>query len=173
MYNGKTLLQHAIDTAVKTSAIKILVVLGCYSNVIKKELKGDVTIVFNEDWSEGMASSIVCGLKSLTTLFPVVDAVIFMVCDQPYISTEILNELVEEYIKTGKPIIASSYDNNLGIPALFDSSLFTKLLALKGDTGAKKIIAQNAESMCSINFPLGNIDIDTDAAYIALLQQPI
>ncbi len=169
-YNGKTLLQHGLQVAIDSAASPVIAILGANADLLKKDIDNNkITIVINKEWSEGMASSIRCGLEKLLEIAPLVDAVIIMVCDQPHVNVKLLNGLVEKYGETGNPIIASSYENSMGTPALFEKSIFEKLLALKGDTGAKKIMKENAERVSVVNFPLGKIDIDTMEDYESLL----
>ncbi len=56
----------------------------------------------------------------------------------------------------------------MGTPALFDKTIFASLLKLKGDTGAKKIMKKNPDQVAVVDFPLGNIDIDTEEDYESL-----
>jgi molybdenum cofactor cytidylyltransferase len=93
------------------------------------------------------------------------DSIIFMVCDQPYVSSSLLLSLIEKKQVTGMPIVASSYEEKLGTPAIFHRSFFPALLELKGDIGARKIIIDNPEKVTTILFPKGQIDIDTNKDY--------
>lgn len=169
-FNGQTLLQHGLQVAVDTGLQPIITVLGAKADLLKKQLDNQAaTLIFNEEWEEGMASSIRCGLKQLLIVAPDIKAVILMVCDQPFITAKLLLELVEKYKQTGKPIIASSYKKSMGTPALFDKKLFTYLLALKGDTGARKLMKENPDLVDLVDFPMGAIDIDTEDDYKGLL----
>jgi molybdenum cofactor cytidylyltransferase len=168
-YEGKTLLQHGIQQAVATGATPIIAVLGANADfLIKETAYHGIEVILNPQWNEGMASSIRCGIKYLQDRKPDVHAAIIMVCDQPYVTTQLLNDLVENYQATRKPIVASSYANIQGTPALFDKTIFAALLELKGDVGAKKIMKENPGMVELVNFPLGNIDIDTKEDYESL-----
>ena len=61
---------------------------------------------------------------------------------------------------TKKSIVASRYADTLGVPALFDRSLFDQLLSLGNEAGAKSIILRNRECVAQLSFPEGAIDID-------------
>ena len=167
-YQNKTLLQHVIDVA-KQSAQAVVVVLGCEADTILNSTDIEsLYVAKNEDWQSGMASTIRCGIKTLEYSTPAADAAILMVCDQPYVSVELLDNLIKKQKETGKPIVASEYDGVLGTPALFHESFFSRLIDIKGDTGAKKIMMQNADLVASIPFLNGGIDIDTLDDYEAL-----
>ncbi len=170
-YKGKTLLKHAVQLAVDAVLNPIVIVMGANEGLLTKEFEeSQATIVINNVWEEGMASSIRTGLKKMLELEPTINSVIMMVCDQPYVTVQLLQHLITQRNKTGKPIIASSYKNNLGTPALFDVGIFNELMQLKGDTGAKKILNNHPEWVAVIDFPMGEIDIDTEEDYNELLR---
>jgi molybdenum cofactor cytidylyltransferase len=168
-YNGKSLLEHTVDIANDTDANPVIVVLGANAALLENEIaEKKVHPVENKDWQEGMASSIRCGLKTLMKIAPLSDAVILMVCDQPYISSPLLNKLIATQKTTGKLIVTSQYENTIGPPALFYKTVFPALLELKGDAGARKIVEQHYQDTATVLFPRGNVDIDTEADYKAL-----
>jgi molybdenum cofactor cytidylyltransferase len=131
-----------------------------------------VHLAINTEWPEGMASSIRVGLNTLLQVASSSDGVILMVCDQPYVTPSLLNEIIIAHKDTNKPIITCSYANTFGPPSLFHKSLFPELLQLKGDTGARKIVQQHANDVGVIPFPQGTIDIDTQSDYEKLTKRP-
>jgi molybdenum cofactor cytidylyltransferase len=168
-YNGKSLLEHTVDTANDTDANPVIVVLGANAALLEKVIgEKKVHIVENKEWKEGMASSIRCGLNALVHIAPSSEAVILMVCDQPHVSASLLNELIATQKKTGKPIVTSQYENSFGPPAIFHKTTFQELMQLKGDAGARKIVALHSNDTATVLFAQGNIDIDTEADYQAL-----
>lgn len=174
-YKGKNLLRHTVDEALKTGCQSVFVVLGANSELLKKELKDKpISIVENAGWQEGMASSIRCGLETITNTILRPDCIIFMVCDQPYVSSSLLLSLVDKKNETKMPIVASSYENKsesyrMGTPALFNKSFFPALMELKGDKGARKLIADNLDKVATVEFPEGITDIDTKEDYESLI----
>ena len=165
-YRGKTLLQHTIDTALESQASPILVVLGSGKDAIKKELEQkQVFILENSSWESGMASSISCGITNLQELPPESKAAILMVCDQPFVDAKLLNNLITKHKDTRQSIVASSYANTLGTPALFHQSLFSELLVLEGESGAKSLIKKYSLQTGFVSFDQGSIDIDTRENY--------
>lgn len=169
-YKTSTLLEHALDIALQAKAHPVIAVLGANKDLIKGSLKSNKAVfVINNAWQEGMASSIRCGLQKILEIKPAIEAVIFLVCDQPYVSKKLLQQLIDAHLTSGRPIVASHYKNNTGTPALFHSSLFSAIMNLKGDAGAKKILQQYPEMVAIIDFPLGEIDIDTSGDYEKLI----
>lgn len=171
-YQGKSLLQHALDEALQTTMRPVIVVTGFNSEAVKKKVEGiNVDVVENKGWEEGMASSLRCGLAAAQKMGAAIDGIIFMVCDQPYITKSLLNSLLQAQHETGLPIVASNYEDKLGTPALFHKSFFNELMELKGDTGAGKLIKLHEGLVATVAFPKGIIDIDTKKDYEDLLQQ--
>jgi molybdenum cofactor cytidylyltransferase len=168
-YNGKSLLEHTVDTANDADANPVIVVLGANAALLGKEIdEKKVHIVENKEWKEGMGASVRCGLNTLLHIAPSCDAVMIMVCDQPFVSASLLKELIATQKNTGKHIVTSEYENAVGPPALFCKSIFPELLELKGDAGARKIIEQRSNDVAKVLFKKGNIDIDTEADYKSL-----
>jgi molybdenum cofactor cytidylyltransferase len=160
-YNGETLLQTAVKNALAVSET-VLVVLGANRETIEHSIKDQqVDILYNTSWQEGMASSIRLAIEKLQTDYLQVTSVIIMLADQPFADAEILKQLTEEADKTDKKIIASQYNETLGVPVLFKSGYFPYLLALKGHDGAKKLLMLHDDDVQPVPFPLGSVDIDT------------
>lgn len=168
-FNEKSLLGHVADAAVNSNANNVIVVLGANADMIAKEIdKIKFHVIVNAEWEEGMASSVRIGLKTLQKLSPSVDAVIFMVCDQPFVTSSVLNDLINTQNATGKAIVTCNYGETIGPPALFHKSLFPELMQLRGDAGARKIIQQHGDDVATVLFTKGKIDIDTKEDYEAL-----
>ncbi|KAA5540358.1 nucleotidyltransferase family protein [Adhaeribacter rhizoryzae] len=174
LYEGQPLLQRAIQTALASSCEPVLVILGSNAEAFQASLNDlPVQTIFNPDWQEGMASSIRQGILALNQMAPDLDGAIIMVCDQPFVTTALLNDIVEQKRLHGHGIIACSYHNTLGTPALFDKQFFPELLALKGQEGAKKLLFRHAAVVTPITFPLGTFDIDTPQDYEDLQQHRV
>lgn len=168
-YQNTTLLQHAIDVAKQSEAQSIIVVLGSNADIIFSEINtSGIHIVKNDDWKSGMGTTIRCGVQAVQMLDSKVDAAILMVCDQPFVTSDLLNGLIKKQKETGEPIIASQYGDTIGTPALFHNRFFSELIKLEGDAGAKKIMMRNRDFLATIPFPKGSIDIDTMDDYESL-----
>jgi molybdenum cofactor cytidylyltransferase len=166
LFKGKTLLENAIDAATHSVCTPIIVVLGALKMeiTVAKAFKS-VFIIKNENWCEGIAASIRCGISELQRVEPAAINAIIMLCDQPFADAVLLNKLVEKQSETQKEIVSCEYKSTLGVPVLFHKTFFSALLQLKGEEGAKKIVFDNQASLATIPFPLGHIDIDTREDY--------
>jgi molybdenum cofactor cytidylyltransferase len=166
LYKGQTLLQNTLSVALTSNAQSVMVVLGANADILQTEItNGKIHVVVNDDWQEGMGSSIRTGVKAITEINPSTEGVILLVCDQPFINSALLNNLITAHQKTGKEIVACTYGNTFGPPVFFHQSLFSELLQLKGDTGARSIVQKHLDNMEAIPFPEGIFDIDTEGDY--------
>lgn len=168
-YEGRSLLRRAAETSLASVCRPIIVVTGAHNTETTHEVIDlPVIIAHNERWRDGMSASIA---KGLTTLEAASDqapprAVVLMLCDQPFVSSEHINMLVTTYLTTGKPIVASSYADARGVPALFDRRAFPALMKLQGDRGARALLAaQSARDIACVPFQRGIVDIDTVRDY--------
>jgi molybdenum cofactor cytidylyltransferase len=173
-YGGRTLLRNAAGTAVASVCRPILVVLGAYADQLQSEIDDlPVQAVVNEWWAEGMGSSIRAGLEALEhgDREGAAEAVVLMLCDQPFVMAAVINDLVTAFRSSGKGIIASEYGGTVGVPALFGREYFAELAALSGAAGARQIIAAHASEVVRVPFPKGTTDIDTPEDYLQLQQR--
>jgi len=170
-FKGKTLLAHTIKEAAEAGAQPVVVVTGANADEISKEIQKErVEIVFNKNWEQGMASGIVIGLQNAIRLNKGLQNVIITVCDQPFVSSSLFQQLIQEQIKNKKHIVASAYADTIGTPALFTAKYFPGLMGLTGDQGAKGLLKKYSEDLATVDFPDGYIDIDTQEDYENLLR---
>ena len=168
-FGGKTLLRRAAETATCANFEKTVVVLNSESNSFKMEIEGlPVESAINENAKLGISSSIKAGLSAFSENN--FDAVLIMLCDQPLITTKILQKIVETHIQTRKPIVACQYENTFGVPALFAREFFPELMKLHADEGAKNIIKKYLAETEFVNSPEAGLDIDTAEDYRKLTQ---
>jgi molybdenum cofactor cytidylyltransferase len=165
-YKGKPLLQHTIDIAREVNQGLVFTVVGANSDLVQEKINFHDSYVFiHSRWEEGMGSSISFGISSLVKMFSYVKGAVLMVCDQPFISAELLHNLIEAHEEERRNIIASGYSHTLGTPVFFHKSHFKELMQLKGQEGAKKIIYKHEPEVSVVSFPEGAIDIDTVEDY--------
>ena len=161
-YQDKTLLQHTVDSVSELTFDPALLILGAHADEIRDQTDTKaVMLVDNEQWSEGIASSIRLGLSESLKLNASLHHILFLLSDQPYIDTELIQNLIKQHTGGTRPITACYYKEDIGVPAIFSRSFFPQLMNLTGDIGAKKIIAQNIEKVATVRFKKGFFDVDT------------
>ncbi len=157
-YRNTTLLRHLAAQAIASAASEVIIVLGSDSENMRRELKGlPLKIVENKDWEKGIGSSIRAGVREAGTA----GAVLIMLCDQPLVTTSLLNSMIAAF-SGNNSLIACSYSSTVGVPALFGKEFFSELTQLKGDAGAKGVLLRHREKIHQISFPAGSIDVDTE-----------
>ena len=156
---GRSLVRHAAEIAAAARCSPVVVVVGAQAELVRAELVGlGARIVENPAWREGLSTSVHCGIRALPDT---TEAVILMLCDQPAVSSALLEEMQQTQRKTGEQIVACRYGDVLGAPVLFRRERFPALLALAGDEGARALVAQAGADVATVDFADGAFDVDT------------
>lgn len=161
-YQGETLLGRAIRLAREAALHPVIVVLGADREKICETVEtGDAIVVINDEWQEGIASSMRAGLGALSRISPPSAGVLFMPCDQPRLTAEHLRGLLAAFRADGGPAIAASvYSGMRGVPAVFPALVFQQLAKLSGDRGARGLLAHPPCDLMEVPFEGGELDID-------------
>lgn len=166
-YDGKSLLKRSVETALSLDCHEVIVVHGPKATKCQRELTTyNIENIVNEDWESGMASSIKLGLKNIS---PGIQAVLLILCDQPLINHEMLNNLIIAWSADKTKIIASKYSSTIGVPALIPDNYYNDIQKLTGDSGAKNILSENVQNVTTILLPEAEFDIDTEKDFSDLL----
>ncbi|WP_203249128.1 nucleotidyltransferase family protein [Sporosarcina beigongshangi] len=138
-----TLGSLALDTALRSSLDAIYVITKETDDVgwlpVDMKLNNKCSIVPCLSAHEGQSESLKCGIRRAQA--NQMDAVLVMLADQPFITVQMLNEMIAcmENNPTCK-FVASSFDQTIMPPVLLSSVMYPELLALHGDAGAKKLL---------------------------------
>ena len=168
-FRGQTLLRRAALAALGAGCRPVIVVTGAHAEQTRVELRGlDVREAFNARWETGMASSVRAGVGALAEADAEARAVVLMLCDQPYVTGEVIASLVAAHRACGSPVVASRYGGGLGVPALFDRTVFVELAPPEGVAGAKQVIMKYASADGFVPFLAGEIELDTSEDFALL-----
>jgi len=119
----------------------------------------------------GLSTSIKTGLEHALKDNPDVEAVIFCLADQPFLDSLVLRQLAILFYTSRQPLIHCQYKRALtGPPSLIGRKYFPFIKKLTGDAGAKKVFSQFPDDVGIVEFPKGDIDIDTWSDYSELEQ---
>lgn len=167
--DGEAMLQRAIRFAKEAGASPVFVVLGAHRDLIEGAL--DLTTaktIVNNLWEEGVASSIRAGMEAVESDASQADGVLMMICDQPRVTADHLRRMISTYAQSEETAIASTYAGTRGIPAVFPRKAFAELSALRGDKGARSLLANPSWPVIEVPLEGGEIDIDCpeDLAYL-------
>ena len=101
-FKDKTVIETTIDNALSSNADECIVVLGHYASEIKEAIfdnyKDDVKFVENNPVDVGLSTSLYNGLSKLTS-----DLALCITADQPTVSTDTFNKLIEVSQKSDDP----------------------------------------------------------------------
>lgn len=171
-FGGTALVVRVADAACRLKLYPVLAVLGAHAEKIMPYLNmPGIRVVVNEEWEEGMASSIRKGIEAMDRYYPHLDGIMFLVCDQPHLDHQLIRDLIGLQDETGMPAAACSYAGILGTPALFHKSLFHELMQLKGDVGARKLLEKIKDEVAVLTFDHGVLDVDTPEDYSRLMNE--
>jgi molybdenum cofactor cytidylyltransferase len=143
-YQGRPFLEHLLEVTAHREIGARRVVLGAHAEPIAKavDLKAD-EIVINHEWEKGQLSSIQAALRSLP---PGTDGILLCLIDHPLISSALVQDLIEQFYKTKKPVVLPVYEGRRGHPVIFSASLYDELLRAPLETGARAVVwAHSAE----------------------------
>ena len=160
-YKGKYLINHILNTLVKSKVKNIFLVLGFQNLKVRKIIikSEKIKCIYNKKYKSGLSSSIQTGLKKISKKnigFLIVHA------DMPLVSKKIINVLCSAVKNKNKEIFVPVYKKKFGNPLAFRYSMIKFLKKIKGDKGAKKIIKTNKSKIKFIKFNSKSILIDFD-----------
>src|SRR6202521_1927835 len=137
-YQGRPFLEHLLEIAVHPQIGFRRVVLGADAEPIAKaiHLQAD-EIVINPDWEKGQLTSIQAALRSLP---PGTDGILLCLIDHPLISSALVQDLIEQFYTTKKPIVLPVYEGRRGHPVIFSATLYDELLRAPLETGARAVV---------------------------------
>lgn len=141
---------------------EIIIVLGFAADRILPLVKGKEKVrpVINPCFREGMSTSIHHGLKAI---HPQAKGIIIALADQPFITSEIVNLLIERFSEGGKGIVVPVYQGRRGHPVIMDRERYEReLLGLRGDVGGKEIVERHPEDVLAIEVSSSGIVVDID-----------
>ena len=164
-WGDKNLLGHVVEITSRFPVAEVWVVLGHDSERILDETDlGDAGVIENLEWEEGIASSIRVGFDALTRLSRCERALI-VIGDQPEVSEDVVETLLESHEAAGKPVTVPKYRYSWGNPVVVDRSLWPRLMSLDGDEGAQRLWRAHPEWVNEVWFsdiPPRDVDTEND-----------
>ena len=161
---GRAIVRHAVEAVLAGGVDSVWVVTGPDVEPIEAALAGiDVEIVVNPAPEEGQAGSVRAGIAALPAA---VDTALIALGDQPALAPSIIPALLAARRASSKPIVAPRYRDGQGNPVLFKREIFSELLRLTGDQGARPIIQREPARVewVELDLPMPP-DVDTPGDY--------
>jgi molybdenum cofactor cytidylyltransferase len=171
--DGKPLVTHAVDAALAARVERVVVVTGHEAERVRQTLGArKVEFVHNPDYASGIASSLAAGLAALKD--SAIDGVLVLLGDMPRIAPAQLDRLISAFNPVeGRAICVPTFNGKRGNPVLWGRRFFEPMTHLKGDVGARHLIAENGELVAEVSMPDDAVltDVDTPQALEALRRQ--
>lgn len=170
-YRKHTVIEEVLVQLLKSDLDGIIVVTGFQreqlEQLIQKNDKDHVKIVYNENFRLGRAESIKCAVRDVSDL---ADAILFMVGDKPTVSAELIGRAIAEYKKKSPEILYVKTSAGRGHPIIFSKRLFEELLKLNGDMVGDEMIANYKNDVVELEDSDVQADIDTIEDYRILTE---
>lgn len=173
-WKGQPFVRAVAQTALESGFSPVIVVTGAYAEPVDIALKDiNVTIVQNDAWKSGQGSSIKAGIEALS--HPRlkgqsdVGSAIFLLADQPQVTTSVLRALVEKHAEGLYPIVAPMVMDRRANPVLFDRVTFSDLSTLEGDVGGRAIFHKHRVEYLPWHDERLLLDVDTPEMYRRLI----
>nr|WP_315149801.1 nucleotidyltransferase family protein [uncultured Flavobacterium sp.] len=165
-WKNTTLLGNAIEQAIQSKGNAVYVVLGAQANQITPTIAHyQVQIIENTNWKNGLGNSIAAGVNYIKQNQQQCDAILITLADQPLVTSDYYNRLIDHYVQKEAKIIASETNNKPSVPALFDALYFDKLSQLHQDQGAKEILLAAQNDLYVMPADTNLRDVDTQMEY--------
>lgn len=162
-FEGQTLLRRVVSRTAAAGLEPIIVVVGFEADRAIHEMAGlPCRAVLNQDYQRGLAGSLLVGLRALPAI---ASAAMVLLADMPYVSTGMLETMVQRYRATGSRLVISNYGGVYAPPILYHRSFFPELEALEGTDAGKDVIHRHlaeAEVVSWSAAALQDLDLPVD-----------
>ncbi len=165
-YGGQSLIERIVCNAEASNLYQVIVVLGCDLNKILKQVKFSRSfVVSNPNFKYGQSSSVRVGLVEACKTS--CNAAMFILGDQPLITSKIINRLIKSYLVGEKNIVVPTHCGKRGNPVIFSRHFFPELKTLTGDIGGRGLIKRYENYIIEVTFGSDAIlfDLDTSEDY--------
>ena len=159
--HGRPLLEAALAAACDSRLDEVVVVLGAHADEIRQTVRlGRARVVINPHHLQGLSTSLQAGIAALESR---VGRAMVILGDQPDISADLVNRLLDTQAASGLPAAALSFDGLLHPPVVLAREFWGDIAALEGDTGLRALIRAHPDLVAAVeaDSPGGHpIDID-------------
>ena len=163
----ETVVRRSVRTAIESGVDQVVVVLGHESARVARELVGlSCVSVVNADHEGGVGTSLHLGVARAAAD---ARAVVIVLADMPFVTSEMVATLVERYRATGAPLVVSEYGDVEAPPILYDRALFPELLGTPGERCAKQVVRAHKAEAIVVAWPeeaLRDIDVNEDYEHV-------
>ncbi|HJX23923.1 MAG TPA: nucleotidyltransferase family protein [Candidatus Bathyarchaeia archaeon] len=160
---GVSMIRRVVAEAVASAADETVVVLGFEAERVKAELLGiGCRFVLNEGFEVGQSSSVKKGVEAVSDH---AEAALILPGDVAFISSGVIDKVIEGYRNSGAPIVVASHGRRSGHPILFQRSVFPDIMDIdeKGK-GLKRVTTKYPSRIKRVEVGSDAIlqDVDTE-----------
>lgn len=163
-FKGVSMLEYVIRLAL-AEGYRPWVALGANRELIQRdcsEVLAKTDVVGVDHWQRGLAESIGAVVSELIDSGRAKDGVLILLGDQPWLTKEHIKMILEQAECSPGKIVAANYGGWGGVPAYFPSVYLGRLACLKGDSGAKQLIADNPHVLVDVGDAVRDVDCPDD-----------
>lgn len=167
---NSTVIENAISSFRRAGIGNITVVTGHNAGELAPVLEAlPVRRVFNENYQQGMFSSVIAGLRSLQ---PEIEGFFLLPADMPLVKSHSVRLLTRAYKRTRAEIIYPVFQGLRGHPPLIAASLIPAILAWRGPEGLRGFLTHYEANSYEVEVPDEGVvlDMDTPADYRRMLE---
>ena len=164
-FNGKTMIEEVIANVIESKVDKTMVVLGANRDKLKEHIGNlAVKICYNENYIEGMLSSVKCGFRNMPADYKA--ALVFQ-GDQPLITPTAINVVIDAYLSSRKGIVIPVFKEKRGHPLLIDSKYKDEIEKLSSSEGLHSLSRRFSDDVFEVDTNVSGIirDFDTYEEY--------
>jgi molybdenum cofactor cytidylyltransferase len=151
-FAGTTVIGHIVDELRKSRVAEVRVVVGHRADLLGEDLNPrGVKIIANPDYEHtDMLVSIRCGLADLA---PRCRAILVAPGDQPSISAELIDALIDCHSTAGREIVVPVHAGKRGHPVLIATTYCAEILTLYDQVGLRGLLAAHADDVFELQVP--------------------
>lgn len=160
-FDGVSLLRRSVETALRSRARRVHVVLGHQAAEAREALSGlDVELHENPNFRDGLSTSLRLGFGKAAAE---ADGVLVMLADQPLLTADHLDALIEAFRPSGEGSIVMACDAGARAnPVVLSSDFASEIGTLEGDVGARYIVQAHRDLVREVEIgPAASFDVDT------------
>jgi len=159
-FGGKAVIAHIVDQLLASHVDEVRVVVGCQRKRISRELSGrTVSIVNNPNYKSGMLSSVRCGLSALPQQCQVV---LVALGDQPSITANLIDQMLQAFATTEKRILVPLYHGKRGHPILFSEVYRNEILTQYDNVGLRGLLYAHTDDLFELTVKTSVVLSDMD-----------
>jgi len=169
-FRNSTIIETVIDNLLCAKLDEVIVILGHAAEKIKAKIQHKpVKIVYNANYKRGMLTSVQCGILAInktlhsSTSNKSKDGFLIAPVDQPFLTPNLIRDLIEEFYRTNKGIVLPTYKVRRGHPTIFDIKYTPEILGLSEDSGGlREVVRQHQNDIHKVPVNTDSIIRDID-----------